>query len=69
MRDDMVVAYIPQLGLTARNHDFVVLWKACGAESYRVHDAAALTEAIRTALNHAGPTLIEAVASSFDREP
>jgi hypothetical protein len=32
-----------------------------------VHDAAALTEAIRTALSYAGPTLIEVVASSFDK--
>jgi 5-guanidino-2-oxopentanoate decarboxylase len=69
IRDDMVAARIPQLGVIARNPDFVALGKACGAESFRVHDAAALTEAIRTALNHAGPTLIEAVASSFDRGP
>jgi 5-guanidino-2-oxopentanoate decarboxylase len=66
IRDDMVAAHIPQLGVIARNPDFVALGKACGAESLRVHDAAALTEAIRTALNHAGPTLIEVVASSFD---
>jgi len=32
-----------------------------------VHDAAALTEAIRTALNQAGPTLIEVIASSFEK--
>jgi 5-guanidino-2-oxopentanoate decarboxylase len=67
IRDDMVAAHIPQLGVIARNPDFVALGKACGAESLRVHDAAALTEAIRTALNHAGPTLIEVVASSFDK--
>jgi 5-guanidino-2-oxopentanoate decarboxylase len=69
IRDDMVAARIPQLGVIARNPDFVALGKACGAESLRVHDAAALTEAIRTALNHAGPTLIEVVASSFDNLP
>jgi 5-guanidino-2-oxopentanoate decarboxylase len=69
IRDDMVAAHIPQLGVIARNPDFVALAKACGAESFRVHDAAALTEAIRIALNHAGPTLIEVVASSFDKEP
>jgi 5-guanidino-2-oxopentanoate decarboxylase len=65
IRDDMVAADIPQLGVIARNPDFVALSKACGAEGYRVHDAAALTEAIRTALSHAGPTLIEVAASSF----
>jgi 5-guanidino-2-oxopentanoate decarboxylase len=69
IRDDMVAAHIPQLGVIARNPDFVALGKACGAESFRVHDAAALTEAIRTALNHPGPTLIEVVASSFEKEP
>ena len=69
IRDDMIAAHIPQLGVIARNPDFVALGKACGAESLRVHDAAALTEAIRTALNHAGPTLIEVVASSFDNLP
>lgn len=66
IRDDMVAAHIPPLGVIARNPDFVALARACGAESYRVHDPAALTEALRTALGHAGPTLIEAVASSFD---
>jgi 5-guanidino-2-oxopentanoate decarboxylase len=68
IRDDMVAAHIPELGVIARNPDFVALAKACGAEGYRVHDPAALTEAIRTALNHAGPTLIEVVASSFDKD-
>ena len=67
IRDDMVAAHIPELGVIARNPDFVALAQACGAESYRVHDPAALTEAIRTALNHAGPTLIEVIASSFEK--
>jgi 5-guanidino-2-oxopentanoate decarboxylase len=65
IRDDMVAAHIPELGVIARNPDFVALGKACGAESYRVRDAAALTEAIRTALSYAGPTLIEVLASDF----
>jgi 5-guanidino-2-oxopentanoate decarboxylase len=65
IRDDMVAAGIPQLGVIGLNPDFVALAQAYGAEGYRVHDAAALTEAIRTALAHAGPTLIEIVASSF----
>ncbi|GAC1330249.1 MAG: 5-guanidino-2-oxopentanoate decarboxylase [Steroidobacteraceae bacterium] len=66
IRDDMIAAGIPQLGVIARNPDFVELARACGAEGVRVHDAAALTEALRAALYHAGPTLIEAVAASFD---
>src|SRR5208282_6506335 len=41
IRDDMVAAGIPQLGVIGRNPDFVALAHACGAEAYRVHDAAA----------------------------
>lgn len=67
IRDDMVAAGIPQLGVIGRNPDFVALARACGAEAYRVHHPAALTEAVRTALAQAGPTLIEMVASSFEK--
>jgi 5-guanidino-2-oxopentanoate decarboxylase len=65
IRDDMVAAGIPQIGVIGRNPDFVALAHAFGAEGYRVHDPAALTDAIRTALDYAGPTLIDVVASSF----
>jgi 5-guanidino-2-oxopentanoate decarboxylase len=65
IRDDMVAAGIPQLGVIGQNPDFVALAQACGAQGRRVHDPAALTGAIRTALNHPGPTLIEVIASSF----
>ena len=67
IRDDMVAAGIAQLGVIARNPDFVALAQACGAEGYRVHDPAALTDAIRTAMTYAGPTLIEVVASDFQK--
>ncbi len=67
IRDDMVAAGIPELGVIARNPDFVALAHACGAEGYRVHGPAALTEALRTALSHAGPTLIEVMAASFEK--
>jgi thiamine pyrophosphate-dependent acetolactate synthase large subunit-like protein len=65
IRDDMVAADIPELGVIARNPDFVALAHACGAEGCRVHGPAALTDALRTALSHDGPTLIEVVAASF----
>ena len=65
IRDDMVAAGIPQLGVIARNPDFVALALACGAAGTRVHDAAALTQTLRNALHHPGPTLIEVSASSF----
>jgi 5-guanidino-2-oxopentanoate decarboxylase len=67
IRDDMVTAGIPQLGVIGRNPDFIALARAYGAQSCRVHDAAALTEALRTALSYAGPTLIEAIAADFER--
>jgi 5-guanidino-2-oxopentanoate decarboxylase len=60
---------IPQLGVIGRNPDFVAIAHAYGAEGYRVHDPAALSEALRSALDHPGPTLIEIVAASFDKEP
>ncbi|MGC1520441.1 MAG: thiamine pyrophosphate-dependent enzyme, partial [Steroidobacteraceae bacterium] len=66
IRDDMVAAHIPQLGVIARNPDFVALARACGAEGCRVRDPAALAQAIRTAFGQGGPTLIEVVASGFD---
>jgi 5-guanidino-2-oxopentanoate decarboxylase len=66
IRDDMLAAGIPQLGVIGQNPDFVALARAYGAEGYRVNDPAALTEAVRTALSHAGPTLIEAIASNFE---
>ncbi len=65
IRDDMVAAHIPQLGVVAKNPDFVALAAACGAQGRRVRDAASLTEALRAALNHPGPTLIEVMASDF----
>jgi 5-guanidino-2-oxopentanoate decarboxylase len=67
IRDDMVAAGIRELGVVGRNPDFVALAKACGAAGYRVQGAAALTEALRTALRRGGPTLIEVVAASFEK--
>jgi 5-guanidino-2-oxopentanoate decarboxylase len=67
IRDDMVAAGIRELGVVGRNPDFVALAQACGAAGCRVHDAAALTGALRLASSHAGPTLIEVVAASFEK--
>jgi 5-guanidino-2-oxopentanoate decarboxylase len=65
IRDDMIAANIPPTGVIARNPDFLALALACGAAAVRARNAAALTHAIRTALDHSGPTLIEAVAADF----
>jgi 5-guanidino-2-oxopentanoate decarboxylase len=67
IRDDMVAADIPQLGVIARNPDFVALARACGAEGHRVRDPAALSEAVKTAQTKGGPTLIEVTAAGFDQ--
>src|SRR5438034_1251017 len=65
IRDDMRAAGIAPIGVVARNPDFVALAGACGAAGVRVHDAAALAEALRAALARPGPTLLEAVAGDF----
>jgi 5-guanidino-2-oxopentanoate decarboxylase len=65
IRDDMIAAGIPPTDVVARNPDFVALARACGAAAVRAGNAAALVEAVQTALAHPGPTLIEAVAEDF----
>jgi 5-guanidino-2-oxopentanoate decarboxylase len=65
IRDDMIAANIPALGVVAQNPDFVKLALACGASALRVKQANALTEALRAALDRQGPTLIEIAAADF----
>jgi thiamine pyrophosphate-dependent acetolactate synthase large subunit-like protein len=65
IRDDMLASEIPLTGVIGRNPDFVALAQAYGSAAVRVHDAAALTEAIRAAFLRSGPTLIEVVAGDF----
>ena len=65
IRDDMQAAAIPLTGVIARNPDFVALGKAYGAAAVRVSNAQGLTEAVRSALNRPGPTLIEVAAAQF----
>jgi len=63
IRDDMVAAGIPQLGVVGRNPDFVALAHACGAAGHRVHEPAALTATLGAALNRTGPTVIDVAFS------
>jgi len=67
IRDDMVAAGIPEIGVIGRNPDFVAIAHAYGAQGCRVQNPASLSEALRKALASAGPTLIEVVASSFEK--
>jgi 5-guanidino-2-oxopentanoate decarboxylase len=65
IRDDMITAGIPATAVVARTPDFAALATACGARGVRVKTAAALTDALRTALNYSAPTLIDVDAGSF----
>ncbi len=65
IRDDMRAAGIAPIGVVARNPDFVALAHACGAEGVRTRGAAELTEALRNALRHPGPTLLEVLDTDF----
>ncbi|HSY09040.1 MAG TPA: 5-guanidino-2-oxopentanoate decarboxylase [Steroidobacteraceae bacterium] len=65
IRDDMIAADIAPIAVVARNPDFPALAAACGAHGIQVASPAALTEAVRSALQRPGPTLIEALASEF----
>lgn len=65
IRDDMIGAGIPPTGVVGRNPDFVALAKAYGAAALRVADPSALSAALRSALLHSGPTLIEIAAEKF----
>jgi 5-guanidino-2-oxopentanoate decarboxylase len=65
IRDDMIAAGIPPLGVVGRNPDFQALFTAYGAPAVRAQDPKALENAIRGALNFAGPTLIEIIDKDF----
>jgi 5-guanidino-2-oxopentanoate decarboxylase len=65
IRDDMRAAGIAPTAVTGRNPDFVALARAYGAHGVRVRGPEELTEAIRSALQRRGPTLLEAVEAGF----
>jgi thiamine pyrophosphate-dependent acetolactate synthase large subunit-like protein len=65
IRDDMRAAGIAPIGVVARNPHFVALARACGASGARLRDAASLATALRAALAHRGPTLLEVDATNF----
>ena len=65
IRDDMRAAGMAPIGVVARNPDFMSLAGAYGVAGVRVHDGPALSDAVRAALEHRGPTLVEAVAADF----
>lgn len=67
IRDDMIAAGIPPLGVVGRNPDFLALATAYGAGAVRARDPLALSTAIESALVRTGPTLIEVVDTDFQQ--
>ena len=65
IRDDMIAAGIPPIGVVGRNPDFMQLAAAYGVAGVQVRDPQGLTGAIRQALAATGPTLIEILAAEF----
>ncbi|MBE9557984.1 MAG: hypothetical protein IMF08_14090 [Proteobacteria bacterium] len=55
----MVERGIPEVGVHARNPDFLALARAYGADAVRADSLATLAEALKEALAANGPTLIE----------
>ncbi len=65
IRDDMLAAGIPPVGVVGRNPDFMMLAAAYGAAGVQVRDPQGLTAAVRDALSVPRPTLIEILAADF----
>ena len=65
IRDDMIAAGIPPIGVVGANPDFQQLAKAYGVAAVQVKDPKSLTSAIAKALAAVGPTLIEILAADF----
>ncbi|SEE77974.1 acetolactate synthase, large subunit [Rhizobiales bacterium GAS191] len=57
--DDMAAGGIAEVGVRARNPDFVALAKAYGAHGVRASSLAAVEHTLREALHREGPTLVE----------
>jgi 5-guanidino-2-oxopentanoate decarboxylase len=65
IRDDMRAAGIPPTGVVGRNPDFLAMARAYGAHAVRARSPEELTDGIRAAFRHRGPTLLEAVETDF----
>jgi len=63
--DDMVAGGIAEVGVRARNPDFIALAKAYGAQGVRARSLAAVEAAVGDALRREGPTLIEVHEGDF----
>ncbi|HEY3686574.1 MAG TPA: pyruvate dehydrogenase [Streptosporangiaceae bacterium] len=58
---EMMVAGLPPYGTANRNPDFAAVANAAGVKGIRVEDPAGVRDAIRAALDHDGPALVDVV--------
>ncbi|MGE7390651.1 pyruvate dehydrogenase [Streptomyces sp. NPDC004126] len=58
---EMLVSGLPSYGTTNRNPDFAAIARAAGAYGVRVEKPKQLTAALRDALRHKGPALVDVV--------
>ncbi|PZH04266.1 ubiquinone-dependent pyruvate dehydrogenase [Streptomyces sp. NTH33] len=58
---EMMVAGLPAYGTGVRNPDFAAVARACGAHGVRVEKPKELTGALKDALRHRGPALVDVV--------
>lgn len=58
---EMLVAGLPSYGTTNKNPDFAAVARACGAHGLRVEKPRQLVGALKDALRHKGPALVDVV--------
>ncbi|MFI1030932.1 pyruvate dehydrogenase [Streptomyces sp. NPDC020951] len=58
---EMLVAGLPSYGTTNKNPDFAAVARACGAHGVRVEKPKQLVGALKDALRHKGPALVDVV--------
>ncbi|WP_263164566.1 pyruvate dehydrogenase [Streptomyces sp. SCSIO ZS0520] len=58
---EMLVAGLPSYGTANRNPDFAAVARACGAHGVRVEKPKQLAKALKEALAHPGPALVDVV--------
>ncbi|MGW1778016.1 pyruvate dehydrogenase [Streptomyces sp. NPDC002143] len=58
---EMLVAGLPSYGTTNKNPDFAAVARACGAHGVRVEKPRQLVGALKDALRHKGPALVDVV--------
>ena len=63
---EMQVAGIPDFGTDFKNFNFAKIAEGAGIQSYRVERAADASSALKAALNHKGPALVDVVTNPYE---